>query len=607
MKKRTFLMCSFLLFLFSFALIGCDKDANNCTVTFHPNGGVGTVPPISASEGSSITLPSGSGLSRSGYTFGGWNTIAAGKGTNYAAGSSYKVTGNVILYAKWDSSGTEYTVTFNLNYEGSDTAPAPQVATPGSSVTLPTPTRAGYTFDGWNKKADGTGTHYNVSSSYSANDGNITLYAEWVFTVTFDNNGGGSPPSPRKVAPGSSITIPSTSRSGYTFDKWNTAILGTGTEYAANVPFTPTENITLYAQWIGVYTIIFDANGNEGSVSGIGPDPMQVTAGESAAIPHNGTLAIIYTTFTGWNTEPDGTGTAVAANSTYTPPGSITLYAQWSAPSSYASVTGFEDKLTWIQAHAEDNGNYDIQVSGDESINPKVFSGSNVKITLTGSGSNRVVSLSIFSSMFKLNTGVTLTLGNNITLRGRIPNAKENSLIRVMGGTLVMNNGSSITNNTTDCGVGGGVYVGDGGTFTMNGGTIANDNGSVVYGTQINNDGGGVYVDNGATFNMNGGTIDHNMANNRGGGVYVAGSNINGLVPGNFSKTGGTITGYSSGNYLSNNSVINPLLSPIQPQNNRGHAVFVYTGNVGGLHRETTAGPSDNLSYVNGVASGGWE
>jgi uncharacterized repeat protein (TIGR02543 family) len=40
-------------------------------------------------------------LTRSGYTFGGWNTNADGTGTNYGAGSSYTVTGNVTLYARW--------------------------------------------------------------------------------------------------------------------------------------------------------------------------------------------------------------------------------------------------------------------------------------------------------------------------------------------------------------------------------------------------------------------------------------------------------------------------------------------------------------------------
>jgi len=73
-------------------------------ITFNANGGTGTVPSAqTVNAGSSITLPSGGGLTRSGYAFGGWNTNTGGTGVNYSAGSSYTVTGNVTLYAKWDA------------------------------------------------------------------------------------------------------------------------------------------------------------------------------------------------------------------------------------------------------------------------------------------------------------------------------------------------------------------------------------------------------------------------------------------------------------------------------------------------------------------------
>ena len=49
-----------------------------------------------------ITLPSGNGLTWTGYTFGGWNTETDGTGTNYAVSVSFTVTGNVTLYANWE-------------------------------------------------------------------------------------------------------------------------------------------------------------------------------------------------------------------------------------------------------------------------------------------------------------------------------------------------------------------------------------------------------------------------------------------------------------------------------------------------------------------------
>jgi uncharacterized repeat protein (TIGR02543 family) len=151
------------------------------TVTFNANGGSGTVQSMAANSGSSITLPSGSGLTRANYTFGGWNTNAAGTGTNYNAGSSFTVTGNVTLYAKWNSSsgGTTYTVTFNAN--GGSGSVQSMTANSGSGITLPSGsglTRANYTFGGWNTNAAGTGTNYNAGASYTVT-GNVTLYAKW--------------------------------------------------------------------------------------------------------------------------------------------------------------------------------------------------------------------------------------------------------------------------------------------------------------------------------------------------------------------------------------------------------------------------------------------
>jgi uncharacterized repeat protein (TIGR02543 family) len=602
------------MFALVLALTGCKDDPDPTgTITFNANRGSGAVPAITAVLGSNITLPSGDALSRGGYDFGGWNTNPGGTGTNYNGGEPYTLTANATLYAKWVSAGIDVTrtITFDIN-GGSGTAPEPKTANALTSITLPDGSglsRSGYTFGGWNTAEDGTGTNYSGGASYMVND-HATLYANWVFTVTFDNNGGGVAPYPRVVAPGSSVALPSTTRPGFTFVNWNTSILGTGDTYEADEDFTPAANITLYAQWKDVYTIVFDANGNEGAVNGRAPVPLQVTTGNSVTIPGNETLAIAYASFTGWNTEPDGTGDAHATGSSYTPTGSITLYAQWSVTTPFASVTGgLGNQLLWIQAHAEDNAIYTVTADANITIEPKIFSGSNVTIKLSGTYvNNGTISFSsideqiIKGTLFTLNPGVTLELGNYITLKGYQLN--NDSLVKVMGGTLVMN-GGAITENCYQSGIinvyqikGGGVYVGDGGTFTMTGGTISHNYAST--------NGGGVYVDAGGTFTMTGGTITYNTAQNcLGGGVYVFGSPY-GYVPGNFTKTGGTITGYSSGDNMSFNYCWHGYPPP-GIRENSGHAIYIWRGSGSALRRETTAGPSDNLSFVNGVASAGWE
>lgn len=73
------------------------------TITFNANGGSGTVPSaISTYVGVANTIPSNS-LTRTGYTFNGWNTSSDGSGTAYATGSTITPSGNVTLYAQWQT------------------------------------------------------------------------------------------------------------------------------------------------------------------------------------------------------------------------------------------------------------------------------------------------------------------------------------------------------------------------------------------------------------------------------------------------------------------------------------------------------------------------
>jgi hypothetical protein len=81
-------------------------------VTFNVNGASGATPdPQTVTAGSSIILPGGSGLTRSGYAFRGWNTNIAGTGTNYSAGVSYTPDATITLHAKWNPTRT---VTINM-------------------------------------------------------------------------------------------------------------------------------------------------------------------------------------------------------------------------------------------------------------------------------------------------------------------------------------------------------------------------------------------------------------------------------------------------------------------------------------------------------------
>jgi hypothetical protein len=222
----------------------------------------------------------------------------------------------------------------------------------------------------------------------------------------------------------------------------------------------------------------------------------------------------------------------------------------------------------------------------NETISPKTLSydGKTVTIILDGGLAERTISLSSDGALFTVNSGVTLTLGNNITLQGKSNNYYNEpqfnycALVKVeTGGTLIMNSGSRISGNnnynSTSSSRGGGVFVGDNGTFIMNGGTIS---GNTARSSRSYAHGGGVYVEGyNGVFTMNGGTISGNTAK-VGGGVYV--------TRGSFTKTGGTIYGSDADSTLKNTAT-------------GGSATYGHAAYVSLWYRDETAGENVDLYY----------
>ncbi len=153
------------------------------TVTYNANGG--SVSPASASvtSGSSTALPT---PTRSGYTCLGWAASSTATSASYACGSSFKPTANITLYAVWSKTENNYVVTYNAN--GGAVSPASASVKQGNTVTLPTPTRSGYTCLGWATSSTATAAAYTCGASFKP-AGNITLYAVWKKdTVKFGTN-----------------------------------------------------------------------------------------------------------------------------------------------------------------------------------------------------------------------------------------------------------------------------------------------------------------------------------------------------------------------------------------------------------------------------------
>ena len=287
----------------------------------------GTVGPassylVTATPGSStctITVPATTctftGLTNgTAYTFTAVARNATGNSVASASSAAATPLPWVVTYAA--NSGTVSPTSANFNL--------------GSPLTLPLPTRSGYTFTGWNNPS---ATSVGLNGGSYSPPAAITLTAQWsaiVYTITYNGNGntaGANPSAGSFSTGGSSHSISNAGnlvKTGYTFDSWTTGSNGSGTAYAAGASYSTSANLVLYAKWTPqVYTITYDKNGAGGAPSRatdsftFGSTPLTLPAVTGMTYANY--------TFGGWS--ETSTGTAVV--SPYSPTQTRTLYAIW--------------------------------------------------------------------------------------------------------------------------------------------------------------------------------------------------------------------------------------------------------------------------------------
>lgn len=165
--------------------------------------------------------------------------------------------------------------------------------------------------------------------------------------IRYDPNGGDGDAFRKVGDSGTTVTAAEAGiflRKGYAFAGWNTKANGTGTAYQAGADVAyPAEGdtLTLYARWRPTtYKVRFDG---DKATSGMMADLM-ATYDAKAALPANGFKRAGYT-FAGWNTKPDGTGTAYKDKGEVTNLASsqddvVVLYAQWEDAMTVMPETG---------------------------------------------------------------------------------------------------------------------------------------------------------------------------------------------------------------------------------------------------------------------------
>ena len=306
--------------------------AKEVQVTFDRQSGTGGSNGVTATFNKDlqvITPPS-----RTGYTFTGYYERENGDGNKYydENGNGVKVSDFVqstTLYANWTAN--TYTVTYNSNkpltasgtIDGT-TAGSEHTYDTASPLTTNGYSLDGWTFSGWNTRADGQGTAYtdgqNVSTLVSENNGSITLYAVWTantYTVTYNSN------------------KPSNASGTIGAD-------GQGTSYTdgQNVSTLVSENngsITLYAVWTAnTYTVTYNSNRpSNASNEVIGTTESSThTYDTEKQLTANG-YRLNGWTFRGWTTDSSGTkvydNNQSVKNLTAENGETVTLYAVWTA------------------------------------------------------------------------------------------------------------------------------------------------------------------------------------------------------------------------------------------------------------------------------------
>jgi uncharacterized repeat protein (TIGR02543 family) len=218
---------------------------------------------------------------------------------------------------------SSWTVSFNA--DGGTPAPENQTVTDGGLIAEPAAmVKAERKFDGWYRDAAFT-TKWDFARDTVISD--IALYARWVpfdpgdktWTVSFNADGGEPASGNQTVTDGGLIAEPAVmTKAGKTFDGWyRDAEFATKWDFAKD---TVSSAMTLYARWIPVWTVSFNADDGE-------PAPGNQTVTDGGLIAEPAVMTKAGKTFDGWYRDAEFATKWDFVRDTVT--SDITLYARW--------------------------------------------------------------------------------------------------------------------------------------------------------------------------------------------------------------------------------------------------------------------------------------
>ena len=288
------------------------------------------------SSTSAFALPDSSYATKTGYTFAGWyeNQDLTGQAVTSIPA---KTRGTKTFYAKWDTAS----IVVTLDPNGGNVSPTSLTVKYNSTYgTLPTPTRTGYTFDGWYTSA--SGGEKVTSSTTVTNASAHTIYAHWnayTYTVSYDGNG---------------ATDGSTASSTHTYDVEKQL---TANGYTRSYVVTFNNNYTGSTNTTQTATATFNgwATSANGAKEYNNQQPVKnltTTNGATVTLYANWTLGSVTLptptrtgyAFAGWYPSATGGSKVGDGGAKYTPTAATTLYAHWTENAGYLH-RGWQSKI----------------------------------------------------------------------------------------------------------------------------------------------------------------------------------------------------------------------------------------------------------------------
>ena len=227
------------------------------SITYHLDGGV--LPSNAVTSFTTADLPITLPVpTKEGFTFLGWFTNAEKTGAAVTTIPSQS-TNDQTFYAKWEEiipEPEEYSITYHLN-DGTLPSGAPMVFTSDDlPLTLPIPTKDGFTFLGWYLFDDFSGIAITEISSGIEDD--QEFYAKWEedipepeeYTITYHVDGGVLPNGAPVLFTEDDLplTLPIPTKEGYNFMGWYLSASFDGSAVTAIAEDTE-EDQEFYAKW----------------------------------------------------------------------------------------------------------------------------------------------------------------------------------------------------------------------------------------------------------------------------------------------------------------------------------------------------------------------